>query len=109
MLAFILMGSLDWLTTIVGIVYFGAVETNPFVVNVAGASLLGFTAVKLSTTILVGLMFYQAERLLMKTPDKNNRTFTFTRITLRVAYIVAILVLLIAVLNNLIVVARVAV
>ena len=109
MLAFILLGSLDWLTTIVGIVYFGAVETNPFILNLAGTSLLGFTAVKLSTTLLVGLMFYQAERMLVATQDKSNRMFLFTRVTLRATYIAATLFLLIAVLNNLIVVARAAV
>jgi hypothetical protein len=105
-LSFILMGSMDWLTTIIGIVYFGAVEGNPFLAEIARTSLPAFTAIKLSTTIIVGLLFYKAEKTLLRTPDKNSRSFRCTRIILRGAYIAATVFLLIAVLNNLIVVAR---
>jgi hypothetical protein len=99
------MGSMDWLTTIIGIVYFGAVEGNPFLAEITRASLPVFTAIKLSTTIIVGLMFYKAEKTLLMTQDKNSRSFRWTRIILRGAYIAATVFLLIAVLNNLIVVA----
>jgi hypothetical protein len=105
-LSFILMGSMDWLTTIIGIFYFGAVEGNPFLAEIARTSLPAFTAIKLSTTIIVGLLFYKAEKTLLRTPDKNRLSFRCTRIILRGAYIAATVFLLIAVLNNLIVVAR---
>ena len=105
-LSFILMGSMDWLTTIIGIVYFGAVEGNPFLAEIARISLPAFTAIKLSTTIVVGLLFYTAEKTLLRTQDKNSLSFRCTRIILRGAYIAATVFLLIAVLNNLIVVAR---
>jgi len=103
-LSLILMGSMDWLTTIVGIAYFGAVEGNPFLADITQTSLPLFTVIKLSTTIMVGLLFYKAEKTLLGTPDKSTRSFKFARITLRVAYITATLLLLFAVLNNLIVV-----
>jgi hypothetical protein len=105
-LSFILMGSMDWLTTIIGIVYFGAVEGNPFLAEIARISLPAFTAIKLSTTIVVGLLFYKAEKILLRTQDKNSLSFRCTRIILRGAYLTATVFLLIAVLNNLIVVAR---
>jgi hypothetical protein len=105
-LSFILMGSMDWLTTIIGIFYFGAVEGNPFLAEIARTSLPAFTAIKLSTTIVAGLLFYKAEKTLLKTQDKNSSSFRCTRIILRGAYIAATSFLLIAVLNNLIVVAR---
>lgn len=105
-LSFILMGSMDWLTTIIGIVYFGAVEGNPFLTDIVSSSLPAFTAIKLSTTIIVGLLFYTAEKALMRTPDKTSRSFRFVRITLRGAYIMATAFLLFAVLNNLAVVAQ---
>ncbi len=104
-LSLILMGSMDWLTTIVGIVYFGAVEGNPFLANITQTSLLMFTVIKLSTTVMVGLLFYKAEKALLGTPDKSTRSFKCARIVLRAAYVVATVVLLFAVLNNLIVVA----
>jgi len=105
-LSFILIGSMDWLTTIIGIVYFGAVEGNPFLAEIARISLPAFTAIKLSTTIVVGLLFYKAEKILLRTQDKNSLSFRCTRIILRGAYSTATVFLLIAVLNNLIVVAR---
>ena len=103
-LSLILMGSMDWLTTIVGIAFFGAIEANPFLADITQISLPLFTVIKLSTTIMVGLLFYKAEKTLLGTPDKNTRSFKIARITLRAAYISAILLLLSAVLNNLIVV-----
>jgi hypothetical protein len=105
-LSLILMGSMDWLTTIIGIVYFGAVEGNLFLAEITRTSLLAFTAIKLSTTVIVGLLFYKAEKTLLRTQDKNSRSFRCTRIILRGTYIAATVFLLIAVLNNLIVVAR---
>jgi Domain of unknown function (DUF5658) len=100
------MGSMDWLTTMVGIVYFGAVENNPFFADITRTNLVAFTAIKLTATIFVGLVFYLAEKTLARTPNKNSQSFIFARLTLRVAYIAATAVLLFAVLNNLIVVAR---
>ena len=103
-LSFILLGSMDWLTTIVGIAYFGAVEGNPFMANITRISLPAFTVIKLSTTIIVGLLFYKAEKTLLRTSDKGTRTFKFTSLILRAAYVIATVILLFAVLNNLIVV-----
>jgi hypothetical protein len=105
-LALVLMGSMDWLTTIIGIAYFGAVEGNPFLADIVRTSLPAFTAIKLFTTIFVGLLFYKADKMLLRTPDKSTRSFRFARIILRVAYITATALLLMAVLNNLIVVVK---
>jgi hypothetical protein len=103
-LSLILMGSMDWLTTVVGIVFFGAVEGNPFLADITQTSLLMFTVIKLSTTVMVGLLFYKAEKTLLGTSDKTTRSFKCARIILRIAYIAATGLLLSAVLNNLIVV-----
>jgi hypothetical protein len=105
-LSLVLMGSMDWLTTIIGVAYFGAVEGNPFLADITQTSLLAFTAIKLATTIIIGLLFYKAEKTLLRIPDKDTRSFKCTRIILRVAYITATALLLVAVLNNLIVVAN---
>lgn len=97
---------MDWLTTIIGIFYFGAVEGNPFLADIARTSLPAFTAIKLATTIFVGLLFYQGERILLRIQDKTSGSFQCTRIILRGAYVAATVFLLIAVLNNLNVVVR---
>lgn len=106
-LAIVLAGSMDCLTTIVGILFFGAVEYNPFLANITNTNLPAFVAIKLTSTILVALIFQQAEKILMKTHDKNSKSFTRMRYTLRGAYIGATAFLLIAVANNIIAVARV--
>jgi len=95
---------MDWLTTVVGISYFGAIEANPFIAGIAHQSLPAFTAVKLFTTLMVALIFYQANKCLLKTDDKTTRTFKWTRLTLRTAYIGATAMLLVAVINNLLIV-----
>ncbi|MCW4054423.1 MAG: DUF5658 family protein [Candidatus Bathyarchaeota archaeon] len=98
---------MDWLTTIIGIVYFGAVEGNPFLADITRTSLPAFTAIKLSTTIMVALLFHTAEKTLLRTPDKNTLSFKCARIVLRAAYIIATVLLLVAVINNLLVVVKV--
>ncbi len=103
-LSLILMGSIDWLTTIIGIMYFGAVESNPFLADITQTSLPVFTVIKLSTTLMVGLLFYKAEKTLVGTPDKSAKSFKCARMILRAAYVVVTAILLFAVLNNLIVV-----
>jgi hypothetical protein len=102
----VLMGTMDWLTTIIGIAYFGAVESNPFMAGLTSTSLITFTAVKLTTTLLVALLFYKAEKTLLVTTDKTSLSFTLARIVLRAAYIIATALLLVAVVNNLIIVAQ---
>ena len=102
----ILMGSLDWLTTIVGIIFFGAVEGNPFLTGLASTNLPAFTAIKLSTTIIIAFLFHKADKMLLKTQDKNTRSFRYARLMLRGAYLMATALLLVAVLNNLLIVVK---
>ncbi|MEM3881414.1 MAG: DUF5658 family protein [Candidatus Bathyarchaeia archaeon] len=108
-LSLILIGYMDWLTTIVGIAYFGAVESNPFLAEITRMSLPAFTFIKLSTTVIVGLLFYNAEKMLLKVQDTSSRAFQLMRLTLRGAYLIATLLLLSAVVNNLIVVSNAAI
>ena len=107
-LAVVLVGSMDWLTSIVGITCFGAVESNPFIAGIAGASLAVFTVIKLIATVLIGLMFYQGERMLLGTQDKSSRNYQYTRFLLRGGCLAATGFLLFAVINNLVVFAAAA-
>ena len=96
----VLMGSMDWLTTIVGIAYFGAVEGNPFLAEVARTNLLAFTAIKLGTAFFAAFLFYQAEKTLNKAQDHESKNFTRVRYLLKGAYVASLIFLLVAVLNN---------
>ena len=96
----VLMGSLDWLTTIVGIVWFGAVEGNPFLAGLTGTNLPAFTVIKLGTAIFVGFMFYQANKTLSGLENKNSKGFVRTRLVLKGAYLASAIFLTYAVINN---------
>jgi hypothetical protein len=94
------MGSLDWLTTVVGIVWFGALESNPILAPLSTTNLPAFTAIKLGTAVFVGLLFLQAEKISAKTAEQDGETGNRARIILKIAYAASLVFLVIAVLNN---------
>ena len=68
-------GSLDWLTTVIGIAYFGAIEGNPLMAQLMSSNLLIYSVIKLITTLIVGLIFYKAEKILFTVEDKNSKAW----------------------------------
>ena len=106
-LALVFMGYVDWLTTVIGVAYFGAVETNPLFADMTRTNLVAFTAIKLTTTIFLGLLCYLGVRMLQRREDKNSKSFLFSRIILMGGYGITATILLITILNNLIVVAKI--
>ncbi len=102
----VLMGYMDWLTTIIGIFYFGAVEVNPLFAEITRTNLVAFTAIKLTTTMFVGLFYYLGERMLLRLKDKKSKSFLCARIILRGGYVVITAILLSAILNNIIVIGK---
>jgi hypothetical protein len=100
------MGSVDLLTTAIGILYFGAVECNPFLAGITMTNLQAFAIIKLAATVFAVLLFSIAEKILMKAQDKNSKAFVRTRYLLRGAYMAVVVFLLVTVLNNIIVIVR---
>jgi hypothetical protein len=105
-LLLIFMGSMDCATTAIGILYFGAVELNPFLSGIVSTNIFAFIVLKLTTTVFVGLIFRQAEKTLMQTRDKTSRTFKWTKMLLRTACVGVTGFLLVVVANNIIVLAE---
>ncbi len=101
-----LMGSIDCITTVIGIPYFGAIELNPLISGIVNTNLPAFVALKLITTGFVCLIFVNTEKILMKTKDKTTRTFSLTYKLLKVSYAGVILFLAVVVTNNAIVLAN---
>jgi hypothetical protein len=100
----ILIGTLDWLTTIVGVVFFGATETNPLIANLTQTNMLLFSAVKLSAITLAGLLFYKAETKTKLT----NQISPFAKKFLNSGYAISLFTLSFVVLNNFAAIAKVA-
>lgn len=61
-LMLVFMGSMDCLTTVIGTVYFGTQELNPIVASLVNTNLTAFVFVKLTITLIVGLVFIWAEK-----------------------------------------------
>jgi hypothetical protein len=99
-LAIVVMGFMDWLTTTIGVSYFGACELNPFLAGIVSTNLAVFTVIKLTATALIALSFYLVDYNLRKVKDQVTLPFKLTRYTMRGANIGVIALLTVTVLNN---------
>jgi hypothetical protein len=100
-LVIVVMGCMDWLTTVIGVSSFNASEVNPFLSGIVSTNLLVFTIIKLSATAAIALSFYMAYNNLLKVKDQLTLTFKLTNYTLKTAYIAVAAFLAIIVMNNL--------
>ncbi len=99
----IFMGSMDCLTTVIGSLYFGTRELNPILAGLVSSNLPAFVVLKLTVTVFVGLTFILAQKVLMKSADKNSASFKTASRMLRAAYFGIVMFLAIVVVNNLLV------
>ena len=91
------MGLLDWLTTFMGITFFGAKEINPLVSILTSSSMVLFSALKLLGVTITGLAFYKAAAI-SKIAD-----FHLTKRFLDGSYSVTLIILSLVVVNNIII------
>ncbi|MGD0406534.1 MAG: DUF5658 family protein [Candidatus Bathyarchaeia archaeon] len=99
----IFMGSIDCLTTVIGVLYFGAAELNPFMAGIVSTNIGAFLVVKLAATILIAFTYILANKTLMKTQNKSTKSFKYSCKFLKVAYAGILAFLVIVVANNLII------
>jgi len=99
--ALILMGFLDWVTTVTGILCFGAVEINPLFAGLTKANILVYSGIKLSAVVLVGFLFYKAGKI-----EKMLSNSHFGKRFLESGYFISLMTLTAVVTNNIITVVR---
>jgi hypothetical protein len=92
----LLAGALDCLTTVVGVLFFGAEERNPLMSSIVTSNIPLFMAIKISATICIWLTYVLALKTLQTHPV-NNRKYTFL---LKFAYGSIALFVVWAVINN---------
>ena len=97
-LSILILGFLDWLTTITGVVYFGATELNPLFAGLTQANLIFFSAVKLVAITLASLAFYKAVGI----TSQKGSDWKFTNTFLASGFSMTFLFLVAIVGNNLI-------
>ena len=92
------MGILDWVTTVLGVHYFGAVELNPLFACIVSSNMLFFSVIKLAGAVLVGFLFYLGYAL----EEKSGITSNLSRFSLRSGYCASLTLLMFVVANNLV-------
>jgi membrane protein DedA with SNARE-associated domain len=97
----ILMGSIDCLTTIIGVLYFGAAELNPLMAGIVHTNILAFLTLKISATFLIGLTYILAKRSLNKTLNKESKSYKYSNRLMKVAYTGLMIFLFLVIVNNL--------
>jgi hypothetical protein len=100
------IGFMDCITTVIGILYFGAVEYNPLLSGIVNTNIGAFIVLKLTTTAFVCSIFALAEKILLKTPNKENKSFYRAYSLLKFAYAGTIIFLAITVINNFLVLSK---
>jgi hypothetical protein len=97
------MGFLDWLTTVLGVLYFGAVEINPLFAGIIDLNILVFSGIKLSAAVLIGFLFYKGYAI-NKTSGVNLH---LGKLCLCSGYFASLMALTVVVANNIIAVVSV--
>ena len=105
-LVIVVMGCMDWLTTIIGVSSANASEVNPVLSGIVSTNLTVFTVIKLSATLMIALSFYIADSNLQKAKDQVTLPFKITNYTLKSAYIGVAVFLAFTVMNNFVVLAQ---
>jgi hypothetical protein len=100
----ILMGSMDCLTTVIGVLYFGTVELNPLIASLVNSNIGAFVVLKLSVTFVAAAVLIFAERTLARLPDHASKSFLNAQRVLKLSYIGIVLFLVVVVTNNIIVI-----
>jgi hypothetical protein len=95
------MGSIDCLTTVIGVLYFGAAELNPFMTGIVSTNIIAFLALKISATFLIGFTYILAKSTLNKTMNKESKSFKYSNRLMKVTYAGLMVFLIIVVINNL--------
>ena len=102
-LLLILMGSIDCLTTVMGVLYSGAKELNPFMAGIVSTNIGAFLAVKIAATLSIAFTYILANRTLIKTPNKSSKSFKYSSKFLKVAYAGIMVFMIVVVANNLLI------
>jgi len=102
-LLLIIMGVIDCITTVIGILFHGATELNPIMAGVISTNIGAFLVVKLAATMIAASSFVLANKTLMKTENKSTKTFAYSSKLIKIASAGLIVFLVIVVANNLMV------
>jgi membrane protein DedA with SNARE-associated domain len=105
-LILIILGTIDCLTTVIGVVYSGAKELNPVMAGLASTNVGAFLVVKIVGTVLIASTYVLANKALIKTPNKDSKSFEYSCKVVKFAYGGIMIFMTIVVANNLLILLR---
>jgi hypothetical protein len=97
----LLMETIDCITTVIGIMYFDAIECNVPMASIISANTQALVVIKLTTTVFAHLIFYTGKQYPQRKTQQNQHTFTAIQELLKMALTNGIASLFIVVPNNL--------
>ena len=74
-LLLIIMGSIDCITTVIGVLYHGATELNPFLAGIVSTNIGAFLVVKLAATMIVASFIYCCKQNVDENPKQKHKNF----------------------------------
>jgi hypothetical protein len=98
----IVMGTMDCVTTAIGVMFYGASEMNPFLTGIVSTSIPAFLILKMSATAFIALTYFLAKKVL-ETADPTKKSARYSNIMLKFVYVGLLLFLFVVVANNLLV------
>jgi hypothetical protein len=101
----LVMGTMDCVTTAMGVMFFGASEMNPFLTGIVSTSIPAFLVLKMSATAFIAATYFQAKKVLNAATDKTRKSYVYSNMMLKVVYAALVLFLVIVVANNLMILA----
>jgi hypothetical protein len=95
------MGTMDCVTTVLGVSFFGATEANPILVGVVNSNTAIFTILKLTATFCIAGTYIFAKRTLDRTVNQNTPSYRYSNLFVKAAYAGIVLFMLAVLINNL--------
>lgn len=95
------LGSIDCLTTVIGIIYSKTNELNPFMAAIISTGIGTFVVVKIAATAFIASTYTLANQTLMKAQNKDGKCFKYSYRLIKASYIGIITFLAVVVVNNL--------
>ncbi len=99
----LLMGTMDCVTTVIGVLFYGATETNPILVGVINSNIAVFTVLKLTATFCIAGTYTLAKIMLNRTADKSTRSYMFGNVFVKVVFASIAIFLIVVVVNNVVI------
>ena len=97
----VLMGIIDCVTTVIGVMFSGASEANPIMSGIVSSNIDAFMVIKIVATAFTAFTYLYANKLLMKSSNKAAKSFKVSRNLLNICYIGIIGFLFVVITNNL--------